>query len=139
MKATPYFSFNGNCEEAVKFYQSVLGGELEIRRFDSLPADQGIPISDQWKEKVMHCNLVFPDGTTLFFSDTWEDAPVEIGTNAILQLNVDSEEEVHRITQELSAGGTVTMPADRTFWGSVYGSFFDRFGVQWCIEYELPQ
>lgn len=138
MKVTPYVSFNGNCEEAVLFYRSVLGGTAEFMRFSDLPADEGIPISDGWKSKVMHGSLVLDGGAVIYFGDSWEQSPVEVGSNATVHLNVDSEGEVGRIVAALSDGGEITMPAERTFWGSAYGSLVDRYGVHWGVEFELP-
>ncbi|GAW31072.1 VOC family protein [Carboxydocella sp. JDF658] len=39
----PYVTFNGNCEEAVKFYQQALGGELHIMRFGDAPPNPAFP------------------------------------------------------------------------------------------------
>ena len=138
MKAIPYLSYNGTCEEAVLFYRTVLGGEAQFTRFSDLPGDQGIPVRDAWKSKIMHAALTFGDGVVLYFSDTWEETPLTVGSNATVHLSVDSEEDVRRIVAGLSHGGEVTMPADRTFWGAVYGSLIDKYGVQWGVEYELP-
>lgn len=86
----------------------------------------------------MHAALTFGDGDVLYFSDTREEMPLTVGSNATVHLSVDSEEDVRRIVAGLSHGGEVTMPADRTFWGAVYGSLVDKYGVQWGVEYELP-
>lgn len=138
MKATPYVSFNGNCEEAVLFYQSVLGGNAEFMRFSDLPADEGVPVSEAWRSRIMHCTVSLEGGAQIYFGDTWEDSPVEIGSNSTLHLSVDSEDEVGRIVAALSEGGEITMPAGRTFWGSAYGGLIDRYGVHWGVEYEIP-
>ena len=137
MKATPYVSYNGNCEEAVQFYQSVLGGEMRVVRFSELPAEEGIPVSEGYKDKIMHCALSFDDGNAMYFGDTWENAEVTIGTNTTIHLNVDSESRVHEIVEKLSVKGEITMPAEKTFWGSVYGSLVDRYGVSWGVEFAL--
>jgi len=137
MKAIPYISFNGNCEEAVGFYQSVLGGKIEIIRFKDLPEEAGIPVSDNWKERVMHCSLTFEDGNVLYFGDTWEDSPVQIGNNCTIHLTVENEKDVYDIVERLSEDGEITMPADKTFWNSVYGSLIDTYGISWGIEFEF--
>jgi PhnB protein len=138
MKVTPYISFNGNCEEAVLFYKSVIGGEAQFMRFSDLPQDAGIPISNAWKSKVMHGSLS-TGGATIFFGDSWEEDPVSVGSNCTIHINVDSEDDVSRIVAGLAEGGTVTMPAERTFWGSNYGSLVDKYGVCWGVEYEIPE
>ena len=137
MKAIPYVSFNGNCEEAIQFYHSVLGGKLEILRFKDLPDEEGIPISEDWKEKVMHSSLALEEGNYLYFGDAWEDSSLELGTNYTIHLQVDTEEDAYIFVEKLSDGGEITMPVEKTFWGSVYGSFIDKFGICWGIEFEL--
>jgi PhnB protein len=139
MKGIPYVSFNGNCEAAINFYHSVLGGKKEILRYKELPSDEAMQVSNVWKDKIMHSSLEFEGGSFLYFSDAWEGSPVDIGTNCTLHLQVNSEDDVYRIVKELSDGGKVTMPAEKTFWGSVYGSLIDKFGVCWGIEYELKR
>lgn len=138
MKVTPYVSFNGACEEAVLFYRSVLGGEAIFMRFSDLPPEEGVSVGAAWQSRIMHAALMM-DGATIFFGDSWEDSPVEMGSNCTVHLSVSSEAEVSRIVAALSEAGTITMPAKRTFWGSSYGSLVDRFGVHWGVEYELPQ
>ena len=110
----------------------------EMVRISDLPEDEGIPVSDTWKSKVMHAALTFGDGVVLYFSDTWEDMPLTVGSNTTVHLSVDSEEDVRRIVAGLAQGGEVTMPVDKTFWGSVYGSLVDAYGIHWGVEYELP-
>lgn len=137
MKAIPYISFNGNCEEAIQFYHAVLGGKLDMIRFKDLPGDEEMPISDNWKEKILHSSLTFEEDHCLYFSDTWEESPVEIGTHCHIHLQVDSAEDVYRFVEKLGDGGEITMPPDKTFWHSVYGSLVDQFGICWGIEFEL--
>lgn len=137
MKAIPYVSFNGDCEEAIRFYHSVIGGELEILRYKDLPSGEGMPVKKTWEGKVMHASISFGGGNFLYFSDAWEETPVVVGTNCTVHLQVDSEAQAYDFVQKLSGGGTITMPAGKTFWGSVYGSLVDKYGVSWGIEFEL--
>ena len=123
MKITPYIFFNGNCEEAVSFYHSILGGELDIIRYDQMPKDDSISLSENWINKIMHCSLSFKEGYAIYFSDSWEGSPVEKGTNTAIHINVDSEQQVYDVFNKLSEGGNISMPAEKTFWGSVYGAF----------------
>ena len=138
MKVTPYVSYNGKCEEAVLFYRSVLGGEAQFMRYSDLPPEEGITIGDGWKSKIMHGSLALDGGAVIFFGDTWEGSSVEFGSSNTIHINVDSEPDVERIVAGLSEGGEVTMPAERTFWGSAYGGLVDKYGVHWGVEYELP-
>lgn len=137
MKAIPYITFNGNCEEAVNFYQSILGGTISSSKFNELPKDEGIPISEKWQDKIMHSALTFEDGNAIYFGDSWEEYPVRPGNYAIIHLVVENEKAVYDIVEKLSEGGEITMPTEKTFWNSVYGSLVDKYGISWSFEYEI--
>ena len=133
MKAIPYLSFSGTCEEAVNFYQSVLGGTITSLKFKDMPSGDGVPLSEAMKDKIMHSALTFEDGNVLYFSDTWENAQIKLGDYATIHLVVDKEQDVYDFVEKLAEGGTITMPADKTFWNSVYGSLIDKYGISWGI------
>lgn len=139
MKAIPYITFNGDCEQAITFYQSVLSGKLDIMRYRDIPSGGGMSPGDDWKDKVMHASLTFADGTRLYFSDAWQASPAKVGDNIAVHLQADGEAQAYELVKKLGEGGRTTMAADRTFWGSVYGSVVDKFGVPWGIEFELPR
>ena len=112
-----YLTFNGNCEEAFYFYKSVFGGEFAyIGRFGEMPPGDGFTIAESDKNKIMHVGL--PIGsTTLMGSDTGGDwAPTFVqGNNFSVSINADSQDEADQLFKGLSAGGTVTMPMEKTF------------------------
>ncbi|MDW7661773.1 MAG: VOC family protein [Bacillota bacterium] len=139
MKAIPYISFNGNCEEAVNFYQSVLGGKISSIKYNELPKEEGMPVSETWQDKIMHAALTFDDGNVIYFGDSWETDPVRIGSNSTIHLVVENEKDVYEFVEKLSVDGEITMPADKTFWNSVYGSLVDKYGISWGIEFEIVQ
>ena len=138
MKIISYLTFNGNCEEALSFYSGVFGGKPDIMRFKDMPASEDFPVSDAWKEKVMHAELVIGD-QVLYLSDIFEGGTVTFGDALVVHIDADSEEELRRLFTGLSDGGTVTMPVDTMFWGAVYGSLTDKFGVNWGFNYSLPR
>lgn len=94
INAVPYLTFPGTCEEALALYARVLGGEVSIMRCGDMPpnADMPIcryadmPISDAWKDKVMHASLSLGNGSVLYFSDIFEDGSVTPGDNIHLVL-----------------------------------------------------
>lgn len=139
MRAIPYLTFDGNAEEAVNLYRSVLGGELSIMRFGEMPPDETMPISAAWTDKIMHAELAFGDDQTLYVSDIFEGGTVQRGDNVAVHIDVDTEEDLGRFFNGLSEGATITMPVERQFWGAVYGSLVDRFGISWGFHYDLPQ
>lgn len=135
----PYLHFDGNCEEAFNFYKSVFGGEFAmVMRFREMPAEyQG---AESEGEKIMHMSLPIGQGTMLMGSDSpAEMGPGTIGTNYSIAIAPASEAEAARLFKGLSAGGQVTMPLDKTFWGAYFGMLTDKFGVQWMVNYDYNQ
>lgn len=139
MQLVPYINFSGNAEEAMNFYQGVLGGQTEIMRWSEMPPNPQMPVSDDWKNSVMHGALTTRDGVTIYFADSPLLVDSGTGNNVQLHLEFDSEDELRRVYEAFSDGGTVNMPVDRTFWGAVYGDLTDKFGISWGLHYQLPQ
>ena len=140
-----YLTFNGNCEEAFLFYQSVFGGEFSyIGRFKDMPSgDENCkPMSEEEGNKIMHVSLPISQETVLMGSDTggeWSPKLVQ-GNNFAASVNTGSREEADRIFNGLSQGGQVAMPMENTFWGAYFGMFADKFGINWMVNYdEAPQ
>lgn len=127
---TPYFMFNGNCEEAVNFYQKVLGGESQIMRYGDAPPNPAFPVSDEIKHLVLHAELR-KDGHVIRFSDTTPHSSFSTGNNISFALEFDTKEETKAIFEALSAGGKVGMELQETFFSPLYGNFTDKFGVMW--------
>lgn len=135
----PYLNFNDNCEEAFNFYKSVFGGEFAtVMRFADVPAEyQGSPSEAQ---KIMHMALPIGQGTILMGSDTPASmAPPKTGTNFGISISTDSEAEANRLFKGLSAGGQVTMPLEKAFWGDYFGMVTDKYGVPWMVSYSPNQ
>lgn len=143
--ANIYLTFNGNCEEAFNFYKSVFGGEFPyVGRYKDMPAPEGggKQFSAEEGNRIMHISLPIGGGTYLMGSDTGgEWAPsYKPGNNFSISVNADSKEEADRIFAGLSAGGQVTMPMNKTFWGDYFGMWTDRFGINWMMSFnEHPQ
>ncbi|KAA6351367.1 hypothetical protein EZS27_001330 [termite gut metagenome] len=132
-----YLSFKGNCEEAFNFYKSVFGNEFAFTgRYKDMPSsDQPIPEPEY--NKIMHISLPVGQGTALYGNDMLEasgQATVP-GNNFALTVNTESEAEARRIFNALSAGGKVSMPLEKTFWGALFGMFTDKFDVNWMVNY----
>ena len=137
-----YLTFNGNCEEAFNFYKSVFGGEFQsLNRFKEMPATEGIKLSPEEGERLMHVSLAISKETYLMGSDTggeWSK-DYSTGNNFALSINTDSNAEADRLFNSLSYGGKVTMPMANTFWGSYFGMFTDKFGINWMVSVESTQ
>jgi PhnB protein len=125
---SPYLNFNGNTAEAMRFYQSVLGGDLTIQTF----ADAGMAQSDSDKNRTLHAALS-ADGITLFASDGRPDQQVIFGDNVHLSLQGSDAERLSGYFDGLAAGGHVDMPLAKQFWGDTFGMLTDKFGVHWMV------
>ena len=138
-----YLTFNGNCEEAFNFYKSVFGGEFPyIGRFKDMPPQPGQPaIPEEMVNRIMHVTLPISKETMIMGSDTGGEwaANYKAGNNFSISISPGSKEEADKLFSGLSAGGTVTMPMNNTFWGSYYGMFTDKFGINWMVNLALPQ
>ena len=136
----PYLTFNGTCEEAFTFYKSVFGGEFPyLGRFKDMPPMEGCPpVSEADGEKIMHVSLPISKETILMGSDSSEafgNATIA-GNNFAISINADSQEEADKLFAGLSEGGQVTMAMNKTFWGSYFGMFKDKFGIQWMVNFD---
>jgi PhnB protein len=136
MQLNPYLSFNGQCEEAVRFYQQVLGGEIvALLRYGETPmADQTAP---EWRSKIAHARLMIGD-KVLMASDSPPDH-YEPMKGISVTLGIDEPAEAERIFHALEPGATVTMPIQQTFWALRFGMLTDRFGTPWMINCEQPR
>ena len=136
-----YLTFNGDCEDAFDHYKAVFGGDYQsISRFGEMPPQEGMPpIPEDQKDKIMHVSLPISNETVLMGSDTGGEwgRDYKAGNNFSISISTETTDEADRIFSELSEGGKVTMPMNKTFWGSYFGMFSDRFGINWMINVHL--
>lgn len=126
-----YLGFNGNCAEAVQFYATVLGAQVQtlLRVRDSpMAADSPPEVQDQ----VMHAHVVHPSGFSFMAGDAM-GMPYEGVKGVSMTLNFDTTDEARRAFDALAAGGQVTMPMGESFWARAFGMLTDRFGVPWIV------
>ena len=140
----PYLIFNGNCEKAFLFYQSVFGGEFPyMGKFKDMPPSDDPncpPATGEDAERVMHVSLPIGPHTILMGSDsTSQSGDVQFGNNFSVSINTESRAEADRIFNGLSVGGNVIMPMMNTFWGAYFGMFADKFGVHWMVNFDEVQ
>jgi PhnB protein len=135
VRVNPYLTFNGNCAEAFRLYEKVLGGKI-----DSLMTHRESPIADQvpadWGDRVLHARLVVGD-TVLMASDS---PPQHYTKPSGLHVSLQLEDpvEADRIFYALADQGSVTMPIDKTFWAERFGMLVDRFDIPWMINCGQP-
>jgi PhnB protein len=127
-----YLFFGGRCDEALEFYRTALGAEVDfLMRYKESP--EPLPpgrIPPGFENKVMHATFHI-GGTTLMASDGCEAGPRFAGFS--LSLAVPTQAEADRAFVALAAGGQVTMPLTKTFWSPCFGMLTDRFGIGWMV------
>ena len=135
----PYLTFNGNAEEALNYYKSVIGGEiLDISRYKDAPPMEGMELTESQANLIMNAIYVISEGTTVMASDGHPAyGEVPFGKNISLVINTESKEDADRIFKGLSDGGNITMPIEETFCGAYFGMCDDKYGVNWMINYDL--
>ncbi|MFM7019060.1 VOC family protein [Flavobacterium sp.] len=133
----PHINFNGNAEEAFTFYKSVFGGEFtNIMRFKDL-ASEAFPVAEKEANKIMHIEL--PIGATSLMAN---DVPEMMGpTNenenrSKIVVKTKSKEEADHIFNGLSAGGHIEFPISDSPWGTYFGMFRDKYGIEWMVSFE---
>ncbi len=128
----PYLFFGGRCEEALDFYRTALGAQVEIllRHKDSPEAPPPGMLPPGFENKIMHTTFRI-GATTLMASDGCQEGVSFSGFS--LSLSVPTEAEADRAFAALADGGQVQMPLTKTFWSPCFGMLTDRFGVNWMI------
>ena len=133
----PHINFNGNAEEAFNFYKSVFGGEFRtIVRYKDI-SNPGFPISDAEENKIMH--IAFPIGKNVLMAN---DVPGFMGpvnekeNRSKISISAENKAEANRLFGGLSEGGEVEMPMADSFWGTYFGMFRDKYGIEWMIEFD---
>lgn len=135
----PYIHFNGNAEEAFSFYQSVFGGEFAMLvRFKDMPGDPNFPVAENEANKIMHIALPIGKHSVLMASDTPEfmGKHNENETRSKISISAESKEEADKLFHGLSAGGKVEMPIADSPWGSYFGMFRDKYGIEWMVDFD---
>jgi PhnB protein len=131
-----YLAFDGNCAEAMRFYERALDGKIEamIRGADSPMASQ---MPKELAHRIMHARLELPDGGTLYAGDAPGHIPYQGIHGVSITLNYDSVVKAQEIFDRLADGGKVSMPMSPSFWAKSFGMLTDKFGTPWIINGEL--
>ncbi|HEX4205561.1 MAG TPA: VOC family protein [Ktedonobacteraceae bacterium] len=130
-----YLGFNGNCREAMTFYQACLGGELTMQTFGESPMADQVPA--EAKQNILHSSLT-KGALVLLGSDMGSMGSEGFvkGNTITLCLDCSSEEEIQTFFTKLSAGGHITHPLKTEFWGGTFGDLTDKFGMNWMFSYD---
>jgi PhnB protein len=125
-----YLTFDGNCADAMRFYQRTLGGKLDLMTHAQSPMAAQTPPGSE--NRIMHARLAL-DGRLLMASDAMVGRPYEGMKGFSLSLIYPTVAEAQRVFKALAEGGRVIMPLDKTFWAKAFGMLVDRFGTPWMI------
>src|SRR5262245_35144538 len=129
----PYLFFNGNCEQAVEFYRTALGAQVDfMMRYKESPEPPppGM-VPPGFENKIMHTSFRIGETTVMASDGCSADKPSFEGFS--LSLSVANEKDADRAFAALSKGGQVKMPLTKTFWSPRFGMVQDRFGVGWMV------
>ena len=133
----PHINFNGNAEEAFNFYKSVFGGELTKKmRFKDISSPE-YSVAETDANKIMY--IVLPIGKNMLMAN---DIPESMGrvseteNRSKISIIAESREEADRLFSGLSAGGNIEAPIGDSPWGSYFGMFRDKFGIEWMIDFD---
>jgi PhnB protein len=133
MQVVPYIYLNGNAEEAIAFYQKALKTEVpQIMRYKEQPSPD---MPAEYANLIMHAELI-TEGCTFYLSDAVGENSVKVGDNLQINLNCDSDEQIRWIFDHLTEGGQVRMKLEDTFWGALFGSLTDQFGITWSLNFQ---
>lgn len=127
-----YLSFNGNCREAMQFYQHCLGGELSWQTIGETPAAKKLP--DSVRHFILNATLM-KDDWILMGTDMVADEGLIKGNTVSILLECSSEEQMRGFYNRLSAGSGGKKSFERTYWGAWFGTLTDRFGNHWMLKY----
>lgn len=132
MQFTPYITLDGQCAEAVAFYEKALKAVvITSMRFGDMP-NSDHPIPEEAKDRIMHAALEI-EGNQLLFSDTFPGMPFTFGDQLSIAISSKDVERLTSIFHALSDGGHVIMELQKTFWSPAYGQIKDKFGITWQI------
>lgn len=128
-----YLTFNGNCREAMQFYQQCLGGTLSIQDIGTSPLAGKMP--QKMKDCILHATLTKGD-MVLMGTDMVGNTGLIKGNAVSMMLNCSSEQELRDCFQKLSYEGTISHPIENTFWGAMLGDLTDKYGNQWLLHFQ---
>jgi PhnB protein len=137
-QAIPYLAFNGDCAEAMRFYERVLGlgAKLEMM-MNGAASPMAAQIPKEHAHRILHARLRFDDGAYIYAGDAPVHIPYDGMTGVTITMSYCSIAEGETVFKALSEGGTVRMPFQPTFWAKSAGMLTDRFGTSWNINAEV--
>ena len=134
-QAIAYLAFNGNCAEAMRFYEQALGGKLEVL-MSGADSPMAADIPKEFADRILHARLALPGGGMLYAGDAPAHIPYEGIKGVSIAVDYASVAEAEKVFAALAAGGQVGMPMQPTFWARRFGMCTDKFGTPWLVNGE---
>jgi PhnB protein len=133
MRVEPYLFFPGTCEEALRFYQGIFGGEVTFAmRYRDMPPGVEHPSPPDMADRIMHAT--FTSGPlTIMAADSMRLKPGVDAERVALSVAPSTAEEGGRIFAALAEGGSISAPYEKQFWGATFGMLTDRYGIDWMV------
>ena len=132
----PYINFNGNAEEAFTFYKSVFGGEFtQVTRLKDIASPE-FPVAENDANKIMR--IVLPIGKNVLIANDIPESMGRVNENenrSKIAISAESREEAEKLFNGLSEGGNIEMPMSDSPWGTYFGMFRDKFGIEWTVDF----
>jgi PhnB protein len=128
-----YLTFNGNCREAMTFYQKCLGGKLSFQTIGESPLSDKMP--KKMRDCILHSTLL-KGNLILMGSDMVSEKGLIKGNAVSLSLNCSSEQEIKSYYAKLSESGAANHPLENSFWGALIGDLTDKFGKHWVLNFD---
>ena len=133
----PYINFNGNAEEAFTFYKSVFGGEFaKIMRLKDISSPE-FTVAEHDANKIMH--IALPIGKNILIGNDVPEFMGKVNENenrSKISISAESREEADRLFSGLSGGGDIEAPIGDSPWGSYFGMFRDKYGIEWMVDFD---
>ena len=133
----PHINFNGNAEEAFTFYKSVFGGEFaKIMRFKDISSPE-FPVTENDANKIMH--IALPIGKNILMANDVPESMGQINENenrSKISISAESKEEADKLFNGLSVGGQIEVQIGDSPWGSYFGMFRDKYGIEWMVDFD---
>lgn len=129
---SPYIAFRGNCREAIDFYKQALGAEeLYSQTYGESPMPMGNP------DAIMHATIKIGEAHVMMCDDLHSEN-FTTGGNVSLAIGLNDVDKAKQMFANLSDGGSVTMPLDKTFWAEAFGMLTDKYGIKWMVNCDAP-
>lgn len=134
-QAIAYLSFNGNCADAMRFYEKALHGKLEVLMSGAeSPMAEHIP--KEFAHRILHARLALAGGGLLYAGDCPAHLPYEGIKGVSMTVDYPTVAEAEQVFNALAEGGQVTMPVQPAFWAKSWGMLVDKFGTAWIVNGE---